>query len=142
MCFVCGTKSNNFQKQQQAGLLSPKLQVQKQTTLHEVTLDFPEEKITEYLFSHPSKQGLMESLGYNKKDASEIYNKIANNAKIKFLNGDYELGPLNINGQKVNIKFSLNGKGIKSGRFYNFVTGWTVYPNGKLHNNTPFGGWV
>lgn len=112
------------------------------TTLNKVTLDFPMKKITEYLFAESGKLGLMKSMGYSVEDSEEIYNKISSNAKKKFLNGEYNLGLLNQHGQIVNIEISLNGKSLKSNSVYNFITGWTAYPDRKLHNNTPFGGWV
>ncbi len=84
----------------------------------------------------------MESMGYSIDDADYIYNFISQGAKEKFMRGDYSLGSLGINGQIINIVLELNGKGDKVGRTYKFKTGWTAYPYGELHNNTPFGGWV
>ena len=110
----------------------------KQIELREVTLDFPIEKITQYLLVHPSKSKLMNSWGYTMEDAQEIYNTIAENAKNQYLNGEYTLGRLNENGQRIEIKCILNGKKDKSGQTYRFITGWMVYPNGMLHNNTPY----
>ena len=111
-------------------------------SLNEVKLDFPIEKITKYLFTHESKAGLMESMGYNITDAEEVYFLIAHNAQRRFLSGDYELSRFNNNGQRVNIEMTLMGKREKAGRLYTFVTGWMAYPNGELHNNTPFGDWA
>ena len=112
------------------------------TTYNSVKLDFPKEKISKYLLSEKGKLGLMQSMGYSSEDADYLYNTIAENAKKKFYSGEYILGSLNIYGQKVNIELELKGKGLKENQTYRFITGWTAYPNGKLHNNTPFGGWA
>ncbi len=114
----------------------------KEYNLKEVKLDFPLRKITNYLFVKPDKRAIMESMGYYPEDAEYVYNLIAQNAKNKFLKGDYSLGLLNDKGQKVNIVLEIKGKGIKKGKVYKFKTGWTAYPYGCLHNNTPHGGWV
>lgn len=84
----------------------------------------------------------MLNMGYTDNDAEFIYNRIADNAKQKFLNGEYQLGVLNYNGQRINIEIELRGKGDKTDKVYRFITGWMAYPSGCLHNNTPFGGWV
>jgi len=63
-----------------------------------ITLDFPIEKITKYLFVNSNKLAIMNSMGYSFEDSQYVYNEIS----------------------KQTIK--------------NFT-------NGKLHNNTPFGGW-
>ncbi|MDD4275786.1 MAG: hypothetical protein WC942_08480 [Clostridia bacterium] len=110
--------------------------------LQNVVLDFPMKKITEYLFVNPSKKMLMESMAYTIEDAQEIYDKISNYTKQQFLLGNYTLEDLGVNGQKLNIVINLYGRNEKFNKVYNFYTGWMAYPNGKLHNNTPFGGWA
>ena len=110
----------------------------KEVELKKVTLDFPMRKITEYLLVHPSKSELMKSWGYTMEDAQEIYDEIAENAKMQYLNGEYRLGKFNKNGQRIEMKCTLNGKKDKAGQVYSFITGWMVYPDGMLHNNTPY----
>jgi hypothetical protein len=108
-----------------------------------VSLDFPLEKITDYLLSEShNKLALMRSMGYDKQDADELYSIIAENAKDKYLKGEYDLGELTKNGQQLNIVLLLKGKGAKAAKTYPLVTGWMVYPYGKLHNNSPFSGWA
>ncbi len=114
----------------------------KEYNLREVKLDFPIEKITKYLFVKSDKKAIMQSMGYYPEDAEYIYNLMAENAREKFLKGDYSLGVLDEHGQVVNIVLELEGKGTKKGKTYKFKTGWTAYPYGKLHNNTPHGGWI
>ena len=105
------------------------------------TLDFDMRKITHYLFVHPSKAGLIESMGYTIEDALEVYNAIAANALARYAEGDYELDVLNCNGQHIDIEIALHGKREKVGHRYEFYTGWIAYPHGKLKNATPFAGW-
>ena len=110
------------------------------TVLKEVALEFSLGKIKDYLFV--KKVDLMKSMGYIIEDAEEVYDIIAESAKREFLKGKYELGMLNGYGQRVSITVELAGKRNKSGRIYRFLSGWMAYPNGKLHNNTPFSGFV
>ncbi len=114
----------------------------KEDPLKEIKLDFPLKKITEYLFVDINKKAIMESMGYYPEDAEYVYNLMAQNAKDKFSQGDYILGLLNEHGQRVNIILEIEGKGLSKEKIYKFKTGWTAYPYGKLHNNTPFGGWA
>lgn len=105
------------------------------------TLDFDMRKITHYLFVHPSKAGLIESMGYTIEDAPEVYNAIAANALARYAEGDYVLRKLDKHGQRVNIEITMQGKRGKTGCIYEFYTGWIAYPHGKLKNVTPFAGW-
>ncbi len=110
------------------------------TELKEVTLDFSMKKIKDYLFV--KKVDLMKSMGYIIEDADEVYDTISECVKKEFLKGKYTLGKLSVNGQRVSLIVEMMGKRDKSGRIYRFISGWMAYPNGKLHNNTPFSGFV
>ncbi len=110
------------------------------TELKEVTLDFSMKKIKDYLFV--KKVDLMKSMGYIIEDADEVYDTISECVKKEFLKGKYTLGKLSVNGQRVSLIVEMMGKRDKSGRIYRFISGWMAYPNGKLHKNTPFSGFV
>lgn len=110
------------------------------TKLNDVIFDFSIRKIQDYLFVR--KIDLMRNMGYIIEDAQEVYDIIAEYAKREFLKGKYELGELNKHGQKVSITVELKGKRDKYERTYRFISGWMAYPNGKLHNNTPFSGFA
>lgn len=110
------------------------------TELKDITLDFPMKKIKDYLFV--KKVDLMKSMGYIIEDADEVYHTISECAKKEFLEGKYELRDLDEHGQRVSITVEMIGKRDKNGRVYRFISGWMAYPNGKLHNNTPFSGFV
>jgi len=110
------------------------------TVLKEVALEFSMGKIKDYLFV--KKVDLMKSMGYIIEDADEVYDTISECVKKEFLKGKYTLGKLSVNGQRVSLIVEMMGKRVKSGRIYRFISGWMAYPNGKLHNNTPFSGFV
>ena len=55
-------------------------------------------------------------------------------AYTAYLLGEYSLNKLDSYGQRINIEITLkcpNGETIK------FISGWLVYPNGKIINATP-----
>ena len=58
-------------------------------------------------------------------------------AKLAYSVGDYELGKLNEYGQRISIEISLKKK--TNNEYVTFVSGWMVYPNGKIVLTTPYG---
>lgn len=109
----------------------------------EITLDFPKDKVTAYLFAKPEKSGIMTSWGYDvasADEAQEVYDAIAQQVTAAYAAGEYRLHKHNEYGQRINIDCRLPGKRDKAGRTYSFWTGWIVYPYGKLYCCTPFGG--
>lgn len=61
-------------------------------------------------------------------------------ANEKYASGYYQLGKLDMYGQRIDIEIILprkDGKGT-----VNFITGWMVYPNGIIKLATPYGGTV
>ena len=56
----------------------------------------------------------------------------------KYKNGDYVLGKLNKDGQRLSIKIEIARK--DNGNKVSFITGWMVYPNGHIQLTTPYGG--
>ena len=57
---------------------------------------------------------------------------------LKYIAGDYQLGMLNMHGQRISIQITLprkNGLGTVT-----FTTGWMVEANGKIRLVTPYGG--
>lgn len=56
----------------------------------------------------------------------------------KYIAGEYTLGKLNENGQRINIRVEIPRKD-KEGTV-SFITGWMVYPNGYIQLTTPYGG--
>lgn len=109
------------------------------TSLDEPELDFRYAKMI-YLFD--KKGDWMRSMGYVEEDGADLYRIISENAKKQFMQGNYILDRLNQHGQRVDIILVLPGKRDKQRMTYRVKTGWTAFPNGKLHNNTPIGGWA
>lgn len=56
----------------------------------------------------------------------------------KYIAGEYTLGKLNENGQRINIRVELPRKDREE--TVSFITGWMVLKNGKIRLNTPYGG--
>ena len=100
------------------------------------------EKFTKYLFDpkyfYNGKAGLFFDHGYDIMDSEwlrEVYIKQANE---KYANGDYKVGSFNDYGQRISINLALPLKD-GSGEFY-VITGWMVYPDGKIMLTTPMAG--
>ena len=56
----------------------------------------------------------------------------------KCLRGEYTLGKLNDKGQRISITIEIERKDKNS--TVTFLSGWMVYPNGKIQLITPYGG--
>ena len=101
----------------------------------------PIEKFTEYLFDKNKsggKKDLFESWGYSIIDSENLTQEFMQQAKLAYMAGDYILGTLDQYGQRISIVITLprrNGTGAVS-----FVSGWMVYPDGKIILTTPYGG--
>ena len=67
-----------------------------------------------------------------------VTNEVKKQALEKYINGEYQLGLLNKYGQRISIRVEIPNK--TKGEFVSFITGWTVYPNGHISLNTPYGG--
>lgn len=56
----------------------------------------------------------------------------------KYIQGQYELGKLDEQDQRINIRIRLERK--NNDETVSFISGWMVYPNGKIRLVTPYGG--
>lgn len=107
------------------------------------TANCPYSKFDPYLFntekqySH-TKEKMFNSWGYTVADAKWLQNEVKKQALEKYINGEYQLGLLNKYGQRISIRVEIPNK--TKGEFVSFITGWTVYPNGHISLNTPYGG--
>ena len=96
-------------------------------------------KFSRYVFSEKyinnGKKGLFESLGFRIKDSQHLKDEYENQAKEKYLNGDYIIRGLNPEyGQDINIAIDLFSP---TGKKVNFISGWKVHPLGLITCNTP-----
>lgn len=84
------------------------------------------------------KEKLFKEWGYTIDDARWLQAEIERQARERYVSGQYELGKLNMFGQRINIRVTIpkkDGFGDVS-----FVTGWMVKSNGQIKLNTPYGG--
>jgi len=84
------------------------------------------------------KEKLFEQWGYSADDARWLQAEIEKQALEKYIAGDYTLGKLNDKGQRISIRVTIPRRdNLESA---SFITGWMVYPNGRLQLTTPYGG--
>ena len=89
-------------------------------------------------FCKHGKNKAFESWGYSIEDSQWLQKEIEKQGRQQYLSGNYELGVLNLQGQRISIRVTIprkNGTGEVS-----FITGWMVKPGGKIKLNTPYGG--
>lgn len=84
------------------------------------------------------KNKAFESWGYTVADSAWLQKELEEQALYKYISGDYTLGKLDKNGQRIDIRIELDRKD-KSGSV-SFLSGWMVYPDGQIKLNTPYGG--
>lgn len=100
-------------------------------------------KFDPYLFDPENfykhkKNVLFEKWGYSIDDSKWLQAEIERQGREKYIAGDYTLGVLNHNGQRISIRVSIPRK--DSGEMVSFITGWMLCPDGKIKLNTPYGG--
>lgn len=70
-----------------------------------------ERKFSEYIFkegSAPGKKEVYDALGYTKENSELLAEIYKQQAKTKYLNGDYTNGKLDECGQRINIEIELS----------------------------------
>lgn len=105
------------------------------------TAECPIEKFTKYVFVlslTDDKKQLFELWGYDIMDSDYLQQEFIKQAKLAYSVGDYELGLLNEYGQRISIEITLKKK--NKDEYATFVSGWMVYPNGRIVLTTPYGG--
>ena len=99
------------------------------------------EKFNKYVFVSSlidDKKQLFELWGYYIMDSEYLRQEFIKQAKLAYSVGEYELGKLDKYGQRINIVIKLKRK--NTNEYVLFVSGWMVYPNGKIALTTPYGG--
>lgn len=95
-------------------------------------------KFTEYIFKDvkesKGKNKIFKELGFNINDSKYLQKEYCRQALNQYLSGNYFLKNLDMRGQRLAIPINLNGTLLYSG--------WMLYPEGKIKNTTPFGGWI
>lgn len=110
--------------------------------MYNASAECPYSKFDPYLFNTEgkythTKEKLFNSWGYTVDDAKWLQNEIQKQGLEKYISGDYVLGQLNYQGQRINIRIELPRKD-RSG-IVSFITGWMVEPNGRIRLVTPYG---
>ena len=104
---------------------------------------FDLERRMDYLFN--KKKQWMEAMGYYDEDKIEVFLLLEKLSKEAYCQGDYKNNPPVEEKKQFGFRIRLNlpfpGKREKLGRIYQITSSYIVYPNGKLKNNTPIGGW-
>ena len=100
-------------------------------------------KFDPYLFNtqgrHPhGKEKLFHEWGYSVADARWLQAEMERQAREKNISGEYTLGKLNDKGQRISIRISIPRR--DTGEVVSFLTGWMVYPDGRIQLTTPYGG--
>lgn len=100
-------------------------------------------KFDPYLFNtdglHPNgKAKLLKEWGYTVDDARWLQSELEQQAREKYISGDYRIGKLDLHGQRISITIEIPRKDSEG--TVTFSTGWMVKPNGQLKLNTPYGG--
>ncbi len=104
---------------------------------------FDLERRMDYLFL--DKKVWLNSMGYKEEDKKEVLELLEKLSKVAYCQGNYKNNPPVEEKKKYGFRIRLNlhfpGKREKLGRIYEITSSYIVYPNGKLKNNTPIGGW-
>ncbi len=121
----------------------------KNSKCHCYTMDIPPitaksecsiEKFSKYVFSETTNTGkkyLFENWGYSIMDSEYLQKEFEKQAQLAYSTGNYELGLLNKYGQRISFEITLKKK--NKNEHATFVSGWMVYPNGKIVLTTPYG---
>ncbi len=95
-------------------------------------------KFTEYVFANTQaskgKNKIFYDLGFDISDSKYLQAEFCRQAKFQYLSGKYILKNLDRRGQRLAIPITIKN--------VNFYSGWLLYPEGKIKNTTPFGGWI
>lgn len=111
--------------------------------LSESTATASYSKFNPYLFdpdnqySH-NKQVMFEKWGYSIADSKWMQKEMEKQGLEKYISGDYTLGRLNEQGQRINIRIEIPNRTF--GGTVSFISGWMVRSNGQITLNTPYGG--
>lgn len=95
-------------------------------------------KFTEYVFKNvkdsKGKNKIFYDLGFDINDSEYLQNEYCKQALKQYLLGNYIRKNLDRRGLRLAIPTTLSG--------ITFYSGWMLYPEGKIKNTTPFGGWI
>lgn len=91
----------------------------------------------EGIYKH-KKEKMFESWGYRIEDSEWLQQEFEKQALEKYIAGQYALGKLNKDGQRLSVRVELPRKDREGTA--SFIAGWMVHPNGQIQLTTPYGG--
>ena len=111
--------------------------------INEVNANCDYSKFNPYLFDPKKeykhqKEKMFISWGYDIEDSEWLRAEIERQGREKYVAGEYVLGKLNEKGQRISIRVEIPRKNTQD--IVTFITGWMVYPSGKIKLTTPYGG--
>ena len=71
-------------------------------------------------------------------DSQVLCDELSEQAENKYRSIDFQLGKLTEHGQRISIRITLQRK--NTAEVVSFVSGWMLYPDGKIILTTPYGG--
>ncbi len=86
------------------------------------------------------KFGIINSWGYTIDDGEVLKKNLIESVTENYIIGNYKIFKYDEFGFQISLQVSVPGVRHKIGREYKFITGFMVYPNGKIENTTFFGG--
>ncbi len=109
--------------------------------LANATANSSRSKFDVYLFNtegkyKDDKADLFRLWGYSAEDIPWMKAEWERQALEKYISGDYKLNLLDKWGQRINIRIEIPRK--DTGEMVSFMSGWMVYPNGKIQLATPY----
>ncbi len=116
---------------------------------HEIAIKPPTEKTLKVTCAdkkindaYERKFGLINAWGYTETDKSLLKVNLIRSVTEQYLKGEYKIFKYDEFGFRISIQVSVPGINQKNGKTYKFITGFMVWPNGKIQNTTFFGGKV
>lgn len=88
------------------------------------------------------KGHLLNEMGYREKEFNEAMEILQKIVKQAYASGSYNFRVHDEKGYRIGFVIDFPGKNEDAGKVYKLKTGWTIFPNGKLKNNTLIGGLV
>ena len=82
------------------------------------------------------KMAIIESMGYEENDIDEVCQLLLKLAKESYCKGNYKIRQIDQYGCKITLYMDFPGKNEKQGRLYPLKTGWSIFPEGSIKNNT------
>lgn len=108
----------------------------------EITAESPLPKFEGYVFNpeyfNKGKNELFLRWGYTVNDSQVLCDELSEQAENKYRSIDFQLGKLTEHGQRISIRITLQRK--NTAEVVSFVSGWMLYPDGKIILTTPYGG--